>query len=80
MATYTSTQELPVFQGAQHKQYLIIQASISGGGSVDIQFNNGGTWQSVLDTPYTANFTKNLYCAGVPVKIVTTGTVTYSVN
>lgn len=78
MATYTTTQELPVFQGAPHKQYLVIKGAISSG-SVDIQFLNGNNWETILDAPFTANFNKCLYCAGVPVKIVVTGTVQYSV-
>ena len=78
MATYTATQELPLFMGANHKQYLVIKGSISSG-SIDIQFKNGENWESILDTPFTAAFNKCLYCAGVPVKIVVTGTAQYSV-
>lgn len=74
--TYNSTQEIPLFLGAPHKQSLIVAANITSG-SLAIQFKVGTGW--VTAETFTTSFVKEVLCNGAPIRCLVTGTVEYDV-
>lgn len=78
MTIYNATAELPIFLGTSFKPTLIIAAKISAGGSLAIQYKVGNQW--VTAETFTADFVREMTCAGMRVKCVVTGTVQYVVG
>lgn len=74
---FNSTQDLPSFAGAAHKQTLILAANITSG-SLAVQFKVGNIW--VTAETFTSSFVRELNCSGMAVRCVVTGTVEYEVS
>lgn len=77
MKTYTETTELPIFLGAANKPTLLIAAKITSG-SITVQYWAGDAWIDV--ETFTEDFAREMNSAGMLVKIVVSGTATFTVG
>lgn len=75
MKDYTSTK---TFRNLNYNFPIVIAYTISAGGSIDIQHKQGANWASAIGVQ-TASGAKEVNCFGYDIRVVVTGTASYSV-